>query len=274
MQLCPNEALLYKYVGGENQTSNCQGGIIRLRSENDNYYIKLGKYIMACCGVAEMSGMHSQLDTENLDRSKQDYLTTILRNFGYGKTFHFIITDQQIERSGKTGNSVYEFLMELGAKCVDNMVSQLHDSNELQTHIWSPRLNMDKLEKYVTKGKHRDFDTTAEVNPLWWTKLSKDEQKEMLLKYPEKTRQQINDEYNQQQAQIRERQVQERKANLRMMEMYYPEYIQELGWRKLTREQIALIEKQSNKVVKKSKADIQKALSAQLHNNSIGANKW
>lgn len=260
---CPNKALMYQYVGNPNRTSGGTGGQIMLTNTNspyDTYNLKLGRYILGCCGVAEMSGMYAQLEKENHEHAKQDYLTVILRNFGLGKTFHFIITEHQI-RNYCTGNSVFEFLVELGAKEIATQRNMLHGGMQLNVYAWCPLTNQKLVEKYVTHYTHREFDAEAKtLDPLWWTELKLEEQVELLAKYPDPTAEEIYAKQAQEREVALQNQLRDLKSTLSRTSLYKPELFQELGWRQLTEAQIALLDRESNKVVTKAQAPLDKAL--------------
>lgn len=240
---CPDELLMYVWKPLSGGGPYSQYGQVTPRSRPGSHGMYAGKYIMGCCGAAELSALGysytDYIDSGDIERAKQDYLVCLLRNALYCKTFYFIVTNNS---SGQV-----KLLEEFGAKCVDKHANALHHPNTLMQYVWQPSTcDLSKWASVFDHPMHRNnWQSGRCLNPKWWDELSIEEQKAHLATYPEETVQQAAAreyaEYQKEQAVQRERERQTFMRNI----YYRPEWLAEAGLRKLTPEQIQMLDSKS-----------------------------
>lgn len=237
MSKCPDEMLKVKYLPNEGALYPGTGDPGRIVPYNGSNGIGIGRYLFNCCGAYEITSLSVPLvpsmdpwgrpnkvpDAAELLRAKQDFLTVLIRQMGFTRTFYFIATNVQVRDYAKEG-MVLGLLLEMGAKMVDNTKNQVHGPAEMCLHVWAPNLNKDLIRKYV------DFD--GNNNPRWWVEASEVQRKEWLIKHPQETPAQMEARYIATENKRRGEVVDKQKRELAAMLKYNPKWLEELGWSK------------------------------------------
>jgi hypothetical protein len=186
--------------------------------------VQIAKPVFACCGAMEMCGMGASSYLPKLEHARQDFMTAFLRYVGITSTHYFICTDSQVAQMKDDRDCVFKFLLELGAKKVDDTPNQVHGPAHMDLYVWAPNLNKDKILNYVSVG-----GGGYGSNPLWWEALTDADRTAIKAKYPPLTDAQQHALWIKEAAEKKAADIAIQRKKLEYIKAYYPELIGECG---------------------------------------------
>lgn len=252
IERCPDALLTFKFAHSRElkQTYGDAGHITDASGTRTGPAV--GKTIFGCCGMSEISGMTANLvfpkrvgswpketnepiPPEVLDRARQDWLCTAMRRAGITMSYCFVITSEQIKLIEE--RSVFQLLLDMGARQVDNTPNQLHGPSKLLLHVWHPNLNRDKLARYVDSSDQSMHDSYRQdlegslhhFNPRWWTESTPEFRADMMKKHPTPTLKQVADKQKAELERMRLEREQEQKDILSYQWAHKRKWFEELG---------------------------------------------
>lgn len=134
---------------------------------NNVMNIQNGGYHLACCGAAGITSLSWKWNNE---RDVQGFVCCLARSLNFNMTYYFIASTSQLTMAlaSKYGNNA-SVLKKLGAVEVDASPNRNHGPNRMHLHVWNPNRDHPGWKEFLDLGRY-------ETNPLWFAKLSREEQ--------------------------------------------------------------------------------------------------
>lgn len=168
----------YSYHAGDFDTSISSMGIMSNGQFTPGWsLLHLGPtHLMQCCGSSAITGLSTAFETEE---QLQGFVCQLFKSITFTQTYYFIAATYQIEEAHDSNfGNAYSVLVSLGAREVDVSPNRNHGPHDMHLHVWSPNANADCWKKYLAFSP-----VFRQANPLWFSKLSSEEQDKVIEKH-------------------------------------------------------------------------------------------